>query len=194
MAQFDARTEGGASSEFLRSSRVADTRAVAVTSEQTLLSNQAAQFVFAAPEGSVVTLGGIDGAALRELVDQAEDIPDDRRALFLRLRPALTIEAYIEEVIAVLAKTATRLSPVWFTDVSFAMCCDDALGRRAAGVIAREAAARVSSISSTWAEAAIRLVLAGRPPRVAGVPACPPSNWPSYRSPLAGAVSFLSRM
>jgi hypothetical protein len=103
------------------------------------------------------------------LVDQAEDIPDDRRALFLRLRPALTIEAYIEEVIAVLAETATRLSPVWFTDVSFAMCCDDALGRRAAGVIAREAAARVSSISSTWAEAAIRLVLAGRPPRVAGV-------------------------
>jgi hypothetical protein len=116
-----------------------------VTSEQTLLSDQAAQFVFRVPEGSVVTLGGIDGAALRELVDQAEHIPDDRRALFVRLRPAGSVEAYVEQVITILAETAMRLWPVWFTDVSFAMCCDDALGRQAAGVIAREAAARASS-------------------------------------------------
>jgi bifunctional non-homologous end joining protein LigD len=38
--------------------------------------------------------GGIDGVALRELVDQAEHIPDDRRALFVRLPPAGSIEAY----------------------------------------------------------------------------------------------------
>jgi hypothetical protein len=88
VAQFDARKEGAVFSEFLRTSRVGDPRAVTVTSEQTLLSGQAAQFVFRAPGGSVVTLGGIDGAALRELVDQAEHIPDDRRALFVRLRPA----------------------------------------------------------------------------------------------------------
>ena len=100
-----------------------------MTSEQTLLSGQAAQFVFRAPGGSVVTLGGIDGAALRELVDQAEHIPDDRRALFVRLRPAGSVEAYVEQVIAVLAETAMRLWPVWFTDVSFAMCCNNALGR-----------------------------------------------------------------
>jgi very-short-patch-repair endonuclease len=37
-----------------------------------LLSDQAAQFVFHASGESVVSLGGIDGAALRELVDQAE--------------------------------------------------------------------------------------------------------------------------
>jgi hypothetical protein len=134
-----------------------------------LLSGQAAQFVFRAPGGSVVTLGGIDGAALRELVDQAEHIPDDRRALFVRLRPAGSIEAYVEQVIAVLAETAIRLWPVWFTDMSFAMCCDDALGRQAAGVIAREAAARAPGVSSSWAEAAALLALAGRPPRVAGV-------------------------
>jgi len=140
-----------------------------VTSEQTLLSSQAAQFVFLAPRGSVVTLGGIDGAALRELVDQAEHIPDDRRALFVRLRPAGSVEGYVEQVIAVLAETAMRLWPLWFTDVSFAICCDDALGRQAAGVIAREAAARAPGVSSTWAEAAARLALTGRPPRVAGV-------------------------
>jgi hypothetical protein len=144
-----------------------------VTSEQTLLSNQAAQFVFATQRlGRYSRRHRWRNTA--ELVDQAEDIPDDRRALFLRLRPALTTEAHIEEVIAVLAETATRLSPVWFTDVSFAMCCDDALGRRAAGVIAREAAARVSSISSTWAEAAIRLVLPDA--RRAWLAFCPPSR------------------
>ena len=169
MAQFDARKEGAVSSEFLRTSRVADPRAVTVTSEQTLLSGQAVQFVFRASGGSVVTLGGIDGAALRELVDQAEYIPDDRRALFVRLRPAGSVEGYVEQVIAVLAETAMRLWPLWFTDVSFAICCDDALGRQAAGVIAREAAARAPGVSSTWAEAAARLALTGRPPRVAGV-------------------------
>ncbi|MGH6840567.1 MAG: endonuclease domain-containing protein [Methylocella sp.] len=169
MAQFDARKEGAISSEFLRTSPVADLRGVTVTSEQTLLSSQAAQFVFHAPGGSVVTLGGIDGAALREMVDQAEHIPDDRRVLFVRLRPAASVEAYVEQVIAILAETAMRLWPVWFTDVNFAMCCDDALGRQAAGVIAREAAARAPGVSSIWAEAAARLALAGRSPRVAGV-------------------------
>ncbi len=167
MAQFDAQKEGAAPSEFLRTSRIADPRAVTATSEQTLLFDQAAQFVFRAPGGSVVTLGGTDGAALRELIDQAEQIPDDRRALFVR--PAGSVEAYVEQVIAILAETAMRLWPVWFTDVSFAMCCDDALGRQAAGVIAREAAARAPGASSTWAEAAARLALAGRAPRVAGI-------------------------
>jgi hypothetical protein len=117
MAQFDARKEGVVSSGFLRASRGADPRPVSVTSEQTLLSGQAAQFVFRAPGGSVVTLGGIDGAALRELVDQAEHIPNDRRALFVRLRPAGSVEAYVGQVTAVLAETAMRLWPVWFTDV-----------------------------------------------------------------------------
>ncbi len=102
------------------------------------------------------------------MVDQAEHIPGDRRALFLRLRPADSVEAYVEQVIAVLAETAMRLWPVWFTDVSFAICRDDALGREAAGVITREAAARAPGVNSTWAEAAARLALAGRPPRLAG--------------------------
>jgi len=62
-----------------------------------------------------------------------------------------------------------HLWPVWFTDVSFEICHDDALGRQAAGVIAREAAASVSGASSSWVEAAARLVLASRAPRVPGV-------------------------
>jgi very-short-patch-repair endonuclease len=170
MTQFEPLKAGAVSSEFLRTSSKVDSRAVTVTSEQPLLYSEAAQFVFCAPAGSVLTLGGIDGAALRELLDQTEHAPDDRRALFVQLRPARSVEAYVDQVVAILAETAMRLWPVWFTDVSFAMCYDDALGRRAAGVIARDAAASVPGVSSTWVEATTRLALTGRTPRVAGVP------------------------
>lgn len=168
MAQFDAREEGAALSEFPRTSRIPEPRAAAVISEQTLSSGQAAQFVSRALGGSVVALGGIDNAALRQLIDQAEHITEDRRALFVRLRSAGSVEAYVEQVIAVLADTAMRLWPVWYTDVSFAMCRNDTLGRQAAGLVAREAATRIPNVSSTWAETAARLALAGHPPRVAG--------------------------
>jgi very-short-patch-repair endonuclease len=136
--------------------------------EQTLPLSQAAQFVARARMGSVAALGGIDGATLRELIDQAEDLPNDRRVLFLRLKPAGRVEAYVEQVIAVLADTAMRIWPVWFTDASFAICHDDMLGRQAAAVIARDVAAGNDDVSLPWTEAATRLALAGRPPRVAG--------------------------
>jgi len=105
---------------------------------------------------------------LRDLIDQAANLPNERRALFLRLQRAASVEAYVEQVISVLAETALRLWPLLFTDVSFAMCGDDGLGRQAAGVIAREAVARIPGASSTWAEKAAHLALAGRLPRVAG--------------------------
>jgi hypothetical protein len=139
-----------------------------VNFEQTLQYCEAVQFTFNAPQGSVVALGGIDCAALRELIDQTGRIPDDRRALFLRLRSASGVHLYVEQVIALLADTAMRLWPVWFTDVSFATCRDDTLGRQASSLIAREAAGRTPNLSSTWSEVAVHLALAGRPPRVAG--------------------------
>jgi hypothetical protein len=134
-----------------------------------LLARQVAQFVFRARPASVVVLGGLDSAAVRQLLDQEESIPDGRRTLFVQIRPAGNVADYIEQVIAALAETAMRLWPVWFNDVSFAMCRNDALGREAAGIIATETAVRSSGISSSWAEAAARLALAGLPPRVAGV-------------------------
>jgi hypothetical protein len=107
---------------------------------QYLRAAEAAPFIFGVPEGSVVVIGGIDGAALRELIDHAENIPKDRRALFVRLQTARSVNAYVEQIVEALANAALRLWPVWFGQVSFAMCHDDALGRQAAGVIAREAA------------------------------------------------------
>jgi hypothetical protein len=133
MAQFDARKEGAVSPEFLRTSRVADPRTVTVISEQTLLSGQAAQFVFHAPGERSIRRSTSRTIAVRCLCGCG--------------RPG-ALKAYVEQVVAVLAETAMRLWPVWFTDVSFAMCCDDALGRQAAGVIAREAAARAPDVSS----------------------------------------------
>jgi hypothetical protein len=134
---------------------------------QYLRAAEAASFVFDVPEGSVIVLGGIDGAALRELIDHAEHIPDDRRALFVRLQMARSVDAYVEQIVTALADAALRLWPVWFGQVSFAMCRDAALGRQAAGVLAREAAMQVSGVDSTWTEEAAYLALAGRPPRVA---------------------------
>ncbi len=132
---------------------------------------EAAQFIFRTPEGTVVALGGVDGGTLRELVDHAEHVPDDRRVLFVPLRPARSVDAYVEQAVAALAETAMRLWPMWFTDVSFAMCGDDALGRQAAGAIAREAAGRLPGVDAAWVEAAARLALGGRSPRVAGAAA-----------------------
>jgi hypothetical protein len=140
-----------------------------MTIEQILPFDQVAQFVFGAPKRSVVVLGGIDGAALRKLVDQAEHTQNDYRVLFLRLRAAPSAASYVENATTLLAEAALRLWPVWFSDVSFAMCGDDTLGRQAAGVIAREAAASTPGINANWAEAAARLALAGSPPRVGGV-------------------------
>lgn len=127
-----------------------------------------ADFVLGAPRGSVIAVGGIDGENLRGLLDEVEPTEDDRIALFVLMRPAASVEAYVEQVIAVLAETATSLWPVWLNDVSFAMCRDDTLGHQAVAVIAKEAAARSSDISPNWLEAAAGLVLRGLPPRVVG--------------------------
>jgi very-short-patch-repair endonuclease len=133
-----------------------------------MFGQEAAQFIFQVPEGSVLALGGIHGADLRELVDQAEHVPNDRCALFMQLRPATSVEDYVEQVVIALTETAIHLWPVWFTDVSFAMCRNDALGRLAVGVISREAAKRTPSVDPAWTEAAARRALAGRTPRVPG--------------------------
>jgi very-short-patch-repair endonuclease len=105
---------------------------------------------------------------LREHIDEAEGGPRDRRALFTQLRPEASVDGYVEQAIELLAETARRLWPVWFSDQSFAACRSDTLGRLATGVIARKAAEKILSLSPAWVEAAARLALAGRAPRVDG--------------------------
>jgi very-short-patch-repair endonuclease len=137
---------------------------------QQLQRDAAADFVFGAPSGAVTALGGIDGESLRGLLDQVETTQDGRIALFARITPELTVEAIVEQVTDVLAETALRLWPTWFTNVSFSGCRNDTLGWLAVSTIARSAAQEITELSLTWIEAAARLVLDDRRPRVSSTP------------------------
>jgi very-short-patch-repair endonuclease len=137
--------------------------------EQALPRGAVADFVFAAPEGCVLALAGIDGDSLRILLDQVDSELGTRRALVARITAGPTTEATIEHVLDSLADTARRLWPTWFNDVSFAACRNDTLGRMAAAAIAREAAEQVDGLVPFWVEAAARLVLDDRAPRVSGI-------------------------
>ena len=113
-------------------------------------------------------ISGFDDASLRRLIDQAEHGSHDRRALFMRLRPEASVEGHVEQAIALLAETARRLWPVWFTDVSFAACGAGTLGKLAAGAIARKAATpsdRMRSISASIALMSPMGLIAARPAR-----------------------------
>jgi very-short-patch-repair endonuclease len=123
-----------------------------------------ATFVLRARAGAVATLAGIDGDALRLLVDQAE--PDGRRVLFVRLAAAPTAEAVVEQMIQVLAETTRGLWPIWFGDLDLSACRDDTLGRLAVAAMARDAAGRIAGLSPAWLEPAAKLALSGRAPRV----------------------------
>jgi hypothetical protein len=132
-----------------------------------LPSEAVAGFVLAAPRHAVMALGGVDAMGLRAALDAVEPEPSGRRAVLARIAPAPTTEAIVEQAIAVLAETARLIWPIWFTDVNFPSR-DDALGRLAAAVTARGAAREIAGVSPSWAEAAARLALADRPPRVGG--------------------------
>ena len=121
-----------------------------------------AAFVLDAPRGSIRALGGFDTAALRAALDRIEPAPAGRRALSLVLRPCPSAEALVESVLAALASVAQSLWPLWWG--ASMPDRDDALGRAAARLAARAA----PGVSAPWAEAAARLALKGRPPRVKG--------------------------
>jgi very-short-patch-repair endonuclease len=126
-----------------------------------------AGFVLGAPRHIVTALGGVDAMGLRAALDAVEPEPSSRRALLARIAPAPTTEAIVEQAIAVLAETARLIWPIWFTNVSFPGR-DDALGRLEAIVTARGVAREIAGASPSWVEAAARLTLADRPPRVGG--------------------------
>jgi very-short-patch-repair endonuclease len=125
-----------------------------------------AEFVLGTVEGSVLVLSGIDSEGLRAILDAVEPGESDRRALFARIAPAPTAEAITEQVINVLAETARRLWPIWFSNVSFAECRNDGLGRLAATALARQAYEEIEGLMPSWVEAATQCALADRLPRV----------------------------
>jgi hypothetical protein len=142
-----------------------------------LAPSAVAGFVVSAPKHAVIALGGIDGMGLRAALDAVEPGPSDRRALLARIAPAPTTEAMIERVIDDLAKTARLIWPIWFTNVSFAGR-DDALGRLAVAVAARDAAREITGLSSNWVA------------RPASGACFPRSRSRSSRSPSVDSASY----
>jgi hypothetical protein len=168
MAPFDAqsgRIAGSTGTNDLQGSTLSQSES---SSGQPLPRGSVAEFILGAPPGSVLALEGIEGQDLRGLLDRIEPRQAIRRALFMRIAPALTAAAIVEQILDLLAATTLRLWPLWFTDVSFQGCRNDTLGRLAVGITARRAAAEIAGLSQAWAEAAGRLALDGRSPRVSG--------------------------
>jgi len=141
---------------------------VGTSPDQNMIAGDAAETVLGLPKGSILAIGGIDSNCLKALIDQIEPEQNSRPALFVRIAPASSTEAFVGQVLDCLAETARRLWPLWFTKVSFASCRNDKLGQIAASVIARSAAEEIAGVSHSWAEAATRLALDGRAPRVSG--------------------------
>jgi very-short-patch-repair endonuclease len=138
--------------------------------EETVSQGSVADIVLNAIPGTVLVLAGVDGSLLHRLIDGVEPKPHSPRAMFARISRAQTTDAAILQLTDQLADTARRLWPVWFTDVSFAECRGDALGRLAAHAIVRRLAAHMSDLQPLWAEAAIDLALGQRSPRVRKMP------------------------
>jgi very-short-patch-repair endonuclease len=168
MGQSNFRDGGRAASAS--PSGLATARAGAAWQAQPLPIEAAANFILDTPNGVVVALGGIDGESLRGFLDQVEPHQGGRVTLFVRIAPLSTAEAIVEQIVDLLAVTARCLWPIWFTDVSFDGCRNDTLGRFAIGAIARGVAQKIGGLSPSWIEAAARLVLNDRPPRVIGTP------------------------
>jgi hypothetical protein len=138
--------------------------------EETISQRSVANIVLNATPGAVLVLAGLDGSLLHRLIDCVESEENSPRALFTRVSRAQTPDAVIQQLTDQLADTAQRLWPIWFTDVSFAECRRDALGRMAAYAIVRRLAAQITDLQPLWATAAIDLVLEQRSPRVRKMP------------------------
>jgi hypothetical protein len=165
-APSDVRDSESSASECLDGTAAASL--TKVLTEQKLADDIVAEFVFGAPEGSVLALGGVETERVRIFLNQIDPDCGGRRVLFTRIGAAPSTDAIVEQFIGVLAETARRLWPVWFTDVRFEGCRNDALGQLAVGAIARRAAEQIPGLLPAWAEAAGKLALDNRPPRVAG--------------------------
>src|SRR5450759_1045813 len=128
MAQSNPRKVTSGSSQLVNCHEP-DSSSLNTLPETTLSVAAVADYVLGARAGSVVALGGINIETLRFRLDQVDFKPQDRRVLFTCIEAAPTTDEIVEQVVDLLAETALRLWPLWFTDVSFAECRSDPLGQ-----------------------------------------------------------------
>jgi very-short-patch-repair endonuclease len=130
--------------------------------------DEVADLVFGAASGSVLAVGGVTSEQILLALENADRGRDHRLALLVPLKPATSAEQIVEQVANLLADTAQRMWPVWFTDVDFGNCRSDTLGHEAARIMARQVPSTTPAVLRPWAEAAVLLALDGRKPRVPG--------------------------
>jgi very-short-patch-repair endonuclease len=124
--------------------------------------------VFGAASGAIIAVAGVSHERVLIELDSADRGHDGRLALFVPLQPATSAEQIVQQVADILAETALRVWPSWFTDVNFGDCRDDTLGREAARVMVRKIANEIPAVLRPWAETAVTSALSGRKPRVPG--------------------------
>ena len=129
-------------------------------------AKEIAAIVFGVVAGSVSAVAGTTCEELLLALDNSDFDRDNRRALSVPLKQATSAEQIVEQVTDMLAETALRMWPMWFTDVDFGNFRDDTLGREAARVAVRDIANRAPNLLRPWAEAAVMYALSGRKPRV----------------------------
>lgn len=118
---------------------------------------------------SIQLFAGVSLLALRELLDAGSDFKSReavRPILLLRLPQAHRTETIIAAAIDQLAEAANSLWPLWFGGEDFSEVNDTALSHRYLPIKLATLTQRFPSLSTGWAEAAIRQVLCARSSRV----------------------------
>ena len=129
---------------------------------------EAAAFVISAPRGGVRSLAGSNQLGLLGAIDQTDFQSPAHQVLFIEATATTSAEAIVEEIVSRAAETALKIWPSWYEDsgVDFGICHNDALGRQAVCVLARQAAQNMPGVQSLWTQKAALAALQGRAPLV----------------------------
>jgi very-short-patch-repair endonuclease len=113
---------------------------------------------------------GIAFETAQVLLEQPPDSQAQPMFLMKRLDAVPPPEALIADLLNILAQTALRMWPVWYTDVDFGSIGLSALHRTAAWRKVEQLAQDIPQLSATWAKRAVVRAISGKSPLVRGFP------------------------
>jgi hypothetical protein len=129
---------------------------------------EAAAAVASAPQGVIRSVCGVSAQELFNLVDQREIRLPASHVLFVEVTAATSAEGFVEQVLSRVAEAALKVWPAWYkgSGIDFGICRNDALGRQAIAVLAREVSKNVAGVQPIWTEKAALATLRGGLPLV----------------------------
>jgi len=122
--------------------------------------------------GKVSVYIGLSSDAVTAHFSGADFAIHERLPLMVRIGPEQAMETD-DEVLALLARTALDNWPFWYGGEGFLTCENTSAGRELARIEIHHIrrGGPFHDLTTDWAERAVDLVLSGRPPSVAGIPA-----------------------